>query len=70
MPQSIFTFLMFEGTAEAAMNFYVSLFRGSEIKRAERYGPGEAGVSWQYSASVSHCALPQVNEVGERSTSA
>jgi predicted 3-demethylubiquinone-9 3-methyltransferase (glyoxalase superfamily) len=34
---------MFEGTAEAAMNFYVSLFPGSEVKRIERYGPGEMG---------------------------
>jgi predicted 3-demethylubiquinone-9 3-methyltransferase (glyoxalase superfamily) len=34
---------MFEGVAEQAMNFYVSLFRGSEIKRIERYGPGGPG---------------------------
>jgi predicted 3-demethylubiquinone-9 3-methyltransferase (glyoxalase superfamily) len=34
---------MFEGSAEAAMNFYVSLFRGSKVKRIERYGPGEPG---------------------------
>jgi predicted 3-demethylubiquinone-9 3-methyltransferase (glyoxalase superfamily) len=36
-------FLMFEGSAEAAMNFYVTLFRGSQIVRIERYGPGEMG---------------------------
>jgi predicted 3-demethylubiquinone-9 3-methyltransferase (glyoxalase superfamily) len=41
--RSVATFLMFEGVAEKAMNFYVSLFRGSEIKRIERYGPGELG---------------------------
>jgi predicted 3-demethylubiquinone-9 3-methyltransferase (glyoxalase superfamily) len=35
--------LMFEGVAEEAMNFYVSLFWGSEIKQIERYGPGELG---------------------------
>jgi predicted 3-demethylubiquinone-9 3-methyltransferase (glyoxalase superfamily) len=34
---------MFEGSAEAAMNFYVSLFPGSRIDRVERYGPGEPG---------------------------
>jgi predicted 3-demethylubiquinone-9 3-methyltransferase (glyoxalase superfamily) len=34
---------MFEGVAEEAMNFYVSLFPGSEILRVERYGPGEPG---------------------------
>jgi predicted 3-demethylubiquinone-9 3-methyltransferase (glyoxalase superfamily) len=37
------THLMFEGVAEEAMNFYVSLFPGSEILRVERYGPGEPG---------------------------
>ena len=36
-------FLMFEGRAEEAMNFYVSLFPGSEITQIERYGPGEQG---------------------------
>jgi predicted 3-demethylubiquinone-9 3-methyltransferase (glyoxalase superfamily) len=34
---------MFEGVAEAAMNFYVTLFPDSEIGRIERYGPGEMG---------------------------
>jgi predicted 3-demethylubiquinone-9 3-methyltransferase (glyoxalase superfamily) len=36
-------FLMFEGRAEAAMNFYVSLFPGSEVIEILRYGPGAAG---------------------------
>jgi predicted 3-demethylubiquinone-9 3-methyltransferase (glyoxalase superfamily) len=35
---------MFEGTAEEAMNFYVSLFPDSEIGEIERYGPGDQGV--------------------------
>src|SRR4029079_9277390 len=43
MAQKITTFLMFQGVAEEAMNFYVSLFGGSEIQRVERYGPGEQG---------------------------
>jgi len=34
---------MFEGSAEAAMKLYVSLFRNAEIKQIERYGPGEPG---------------------------
>ncbi len=34
---------MFEGKAEEAMNFYVSLFPGSEIVDIVRYGPGQAG---------------------------
>ncbi|HEY0983791.1 VOC family protein [Schlesneria sp.] len=46
MAKSIATFLMFEGKAEEAMNFYVSLFEGSEVQAIERYGkegPGAAG---------------------------
>jgi predicted 3-demethylubiquinone-9 3-methyltransferase (glyoxalase superfamily) len=43
MAREITTHLMFEGVAEEAMNFYVSLFAGSEIKQVERYGPGELG---------------------------
>ncbi|OWK43335.1 VOC family protein [Fimbriiglobus ruber] len=43
MPHSVTTFLMFEGTAEAAMNLYVSLFNGSVIGQIERFGPGEQG---------------------------
>ena len=34
---------MFEGKAEEAMNFYVSLFPGIEITELARYGTGEAG---------------------------
>jgi predicted 3-demethylubiquinone-9 3-methyltransferase (glyoxalase superfamily) len=36
-------FLMFEGKAEEAMNFYVSLFPGSEVSDIVRYGPSQAG---------------------------
>ncbi len=43
MARSVSTHLMFEGVAEEAMNFYVSLFRGSEIIKVERYGAGEHG---------------------------
>lgn len=43
MPSQIETFLMFEGEAEQAMRFYVSLFAGSEITRIEKYGAGEMG---------------------------
>jgi predicted 3-demethylubiquinone-9 3-methyltransferase (glyoxalase superfamily) len=34
---------MFQGLAEEAMRFYVSLLPGSEIIELHRYGPGEAG---------------------------
>ncbi len=36
-------FLMFEGKADEAMNFYVSVFPGSEVNEVVRYGPGQAG---------------------------
>jgi predicted 3-demethylubiquinone-9 3-methyltransferase (glyoxalase superfamily) len=41
--RSVKPFLMFEGSAESAMTFYVSLFPGSAVGRVERYGPGEMG---------------------------
>jgi predicted 3-demethylubiquinone-9 3-methyltransferase (glyoxalase superfamily) len=44
MARDITPFLMFEGAAEAAMNFYVSLFNDAQIVRLERYGPGETGI--------------------------
>ena len=43
MARTITVHLMFEGVAEEAMNFYVSLFKGSKIVSVERYGPGEQG---------------------------
>lgn len=39
----ITTFLMFEGKAEEAINFYISLFSDSEIKSISRYGENEGG---------------------------
>lgn len=44
--QKITTFLMFEGKAEEAMDFYTSLFDQSEIVSISRYdenGPGKEG---------------------------
>jgi predicted 3-demethylubiquinone-9 3-methyltransferase (glyoxalase superfamily) len=43
MPRGVTPQLMFEGIAEEAMNFYVSLFSGSEILEVERYGAGGQG---------------------------
>jgi len=44
MSRSIATALMFQdGNAEEAMNLYVSLFKGSEVVRVERYGPEGPG---------------------------
>lgn len=43
MTRSVTPFLMFEGKAEEAMNFYVSLFADSEILSVDHYGPGEQG---------------------------
>jgi len=41
--QSIIPFFMFEGKAEEAMNFYISLFPNSGITDIKRYGKNEAG---------------------------
>ncbi|SMD16429.1 VOC family protein [Kibdelosporangium aridum] len=44
--QKIHTFLMFEGKAEEAMSFYISLFDDAEIVSISRYGaegPGKEG---------------------------
>ncbi|MCM3268017.1 VOC family protein [Paenibacillus elgii] len=41
--QKIVIFLMFEGKAEEAMNFYITLFDRSEIISMQQYGPNEAG---------------------------
>lgn len=50
MAKSVRPFLMFEGNAEAAMNFYVSLFPGAEIVSIARFGaegPGVEGSVYQ-----------------------
>jgi len=44
--QPIKTFLMFQGNAEEAMNFYISLFPDSSVGEVTRYGaqgPGREG---------------------------
>jgi predicted 3-demethylubiquinone-9 3-methyltransferase (glyoxalase superfamily) len=44
--QKVTTFLMFQGNAEEAITFYVSLFDDAEILDIQRYGPegpGEEG---------------------------
>lgn len=43
MTPQIFTFLMFEGRAEEAMTFYVSLFKDAEIVAIQHYGRDEFG---------------------------
>ncbi|MDQ2979894.1 MAG: VOC family protein, partial [Acidobacteriota bacterium] len=44
--QKIAPFLWFDGKAEEAMNFYVSIFKNSRVVRVTRYGesgPGPKG---------------------------
>lgn len=45
MARQISTFLMFEGTAEAALQFYVSLFPNAEVIDICRFSEGEPGRS-------------------------
>ena len=40
MPQRITPFLWFDGNAEEAANFYVSVFPNSEVTQFSRYGEG------------------------------
>jgi predicted 3-demethylubiquinone-9 3-methyltransferase (glyoxalase superfamily) len=44
MTANVTTFLMFEGKAEEAMTFYVSLFPNSSITSRELYGPEGPGI--------------------------
>jgi predicted 3-demethylubiquinone-9 3-methyltransferase (glyoxalase superfamily) len=41
--QKVTTFLMFEGKAEEAMNYYISVFEQAEIVSIQRYGANESG---------------------------
>lgn len=41
--EKITNLLMFEGRAEEAMNFYISIFPDSGLLHITRYGPNEAG---------------------------
>jgi len=44
--QKIVPFLWFDGKAEEAMNFYVSIFKNSKVLSVTRYGaagPGQKG---------------------------
>lgn len=43
MKTKVTPFLMFEGKAEEAMRFYVSLLADSRVDKIVRYGKGEAG---------------------------
>ena len=43
--QKITPFLWFDGKAEEAMNFYVSVFKNSKIVRIARYGEGGPGTT-------------------------
>ncbi|WP_306117801.1 MULTISPECIES: VOC family protein [unclassified Roseitalea] len=43
MERRVWTFLMFAGDAEAALDLYGSLFDDMRIVRLDRYGPGEGG---------------------------
>ncbi len=42
--QQIATFLMFEGRAEEALNFYTSLFEEAAVSHIDRYGANEDSV--------------------------
>jgi predicted 3-demethylubiquinone-9 3-methyltransferase (glyoxalase superfamily) len=43
MVENVTPFLMFEGTAEAALNLYVRLMPGAVVTRLAHYGPDGPG---------------------------
>lgn len=43
MAKSVTPFLMFQGSAEEALAFYVSIFPGAEVLHLTRFAEGEAG---------------------------
>jgi predicted 3-demethylubiquinone-9 3-methyltransferase (glyoxalase superfamily) len=51
--QRVTTFLMFEGQAEEAINFYLALFKDSEVLSIRRYGRGQDGAE----GSVEHAVF-------------
>lgn len=56
--KKITTFLMFEGNAEEAMTFYISVFDDSEVVNITRYGAGSAGTE----GSVQHATFSLAGE--------
>ncbi|MEJ8644771.1 VOC family protein [Streptomyces sp. MS1.HAVA.3] len=56
-PQKITTFLMFEGRAEEAMSFYLSLFDDAEVLSISRYGPDETGPGAGAEGTVQHATF-------------
>ena len=56
--KKITTFLMFEGTAEEAMTFYISLFDDAEIVNITRYGADGPGTE----GSVQHATFALAGE--------
>ena len=50
--QSIRAFLMFNGKAEEAINFYTSVFKLSQITEINRYGINEAGTEGSVKTAI------------------
>ncbi len=57
--QKIKTFLMFDGKAEEAMNYYLSVFDQAELLSINRYGANEAGAE----GTVVHAAFSLYGQV-------
>ena len=67
MPQKITPFLWFDGNAEEAANFYVSVFPNSEITEVSHYGEAvirEFGAPWVKVSVAKPGAIPAAREVG------
>jgi predicted 3-demethylubiquinone-9 3-methyltransferase (glyoxalase superfamily) len=52
MPTSVTPFLMFEGAAEEAMQFYVSIFDGAQVLDLERFPSGSSSEGQVYKGLI------------------
>lgn len=52
MPRSATPFLMFQGAAEEALQFYGQVFPGSRVIEIEHWADGEPGPSGQFKGAV------------------
>lgn len=59
----ITTFLMFQGEADAALSFYVSVLPDSSIEHMQRYGPDEEGKEGSVKQAVASLAGTRVMAV-------
>ena len=61
MATSVTPHLMFEGNAEQALQFYLSVFKDSRIVAMDKYGPGEPGKEGTIKFAVFQLGKQRIN---------